>query len=85
MRQMGSIVVELDPADDAVVLQILRNLRLADAQMLGEFRFQAAIKSRSTSANGFGGAAPAAAREITQADAQGLARFDVVRSYLVGI
>src|SRR6202167_6457093 len=53
--------------------------------MLGELRFQAAIESRSTSANGFGGAAPAAAREITQADAQGLARFDVVRSYLVGI
>src|SRR5271155_639670 len=85
VRQMRSIVVELDPADHTVVLQILRDFRFAYAQMLGEFRFQAAVKGRAPAANGFGGAASAAACEISQADAQRLASLDVVGSYLVGI
>ena len=85
MRQMRSIVVELDPADHAVVFQILRDFRFANAQMLGEFCLQAAVESWASAANGFGGAASAAAREISQPDAQRLAGFDVVRSYLVGI
>jgi hypothetical protein len=85
VRQMRSIVVELYPADHAVVLQILRDFRFAYAQMLGEFRFKAAVEGRAPAANGFGGAAPAAAREISQADAQRLASLNVVGSYLVGI
>src|SRR5580692_12444615 len=72
MRQMRSIVVELDPADHAVVLQILRDFRFAYSQMLGEFRLQAAVKGRAPAANGFGRAASAAAREISQANAQRL-------------
>jgi len=85
VRQMRSVVVELDPADYAVVLQILRDFRFAYAQMLGEFRLQAAVESGTPAANGFGGAASAATREISQADAQRLAGFDVIGSNLVGI
>ena len=85
VRQMRSIVVELDPADHAMILQILRDFRFADAQMFGEFRFQAAVEGRASAANGFGGAASAATREISQTDAQGLAGLDIVGSYLVGI
>ena len=85
MRQVRSVIVQLDPADHAMVLQILRDFRFAYAQMFGEFCLQAAVKSRASAANGFGGAASAAASEVSQADAQGLASFDVVRSDLVGI
>src|ERR1700722_18723285 len=85
MRQMRSIVVELDPADHAVVLQILRDFRFADAQMLGEVRLQAAVEGRTSAANGLRGAASAAAGKISQADAQRLASLDVVGSNLVGI
>ena len=85
VRQMRSIVVELYPADHTMVLQILRDFRFTYAQMLSEFRFQAAVEGRASAANRFGGAASAATREISQTDAQRLARLDVVGSYLVGI
>src|SRR5271156_3202987 len=53
--------------------------------MLGKLGFQAAVESRTSAANGLGGAASAAAGEISQADAQGLAGLDVVGGYLVGV
>ena len=49
MRQKRGFVVELNPADHAMVLQILGDLRFADSEMLGQFGLQA-----------FGVAAPAA-------------------------
>src|SRR5580692_4704672 len=85
MRQMRGIVVQLYPADDTMLLQILRNFRFTYAQVLGEFRFQTAVKGRASATNGFSGAASTAAREISQADAERLAGLDVVRSNLIGI
>ena len=43
MRQQRGVVVELNPPDNAVVLQILRYLGFVDSQMFGQLGFQAAI------------------------------------------
>jgi hypothetical protein len=88
MSEMRRVVVELNPADDAVVFQILRDLGFADAEMFGEFGFQATagFECRTTTAALRLGTLPAAASgEIAEADTKSLARFDVVRSNLVGI
>ena len=68
-----------------MVFQILRDLRFADSQVLSELCLQAAIEGRTSTAGDFRSAAPAAAREVPQADAERLARLDVIRSDLIGI
>ena len=37
--EVGSALIHLQPADDAMVRQILGDASFGDAQMLGKFRF----------------------------------------------
>ena len=39
MSEERRVVIELNPADDAVVFQILRDFRFADLEVLGELGF----------------------------------------------
>src|ERR1700722_17855467 len=79
MRQMRSVVVELNPTNHAVLFQILSDFGFADSQMLGEFCFQPAVGDRTALTRRLGRAASRASCQISEADAQGLARFNVIR------
>src|SRR5271168_3263990 len=85
MCQKRGIVIQLNPADHAMILQILRNLRLADFQMLGELALQAARIREAASARAGALAAARTSCEVADANAQGLACLYVVRGDLVGI
>jgi hypothetical protein len=79
VRQVRGAFVELKPAHHAVVLQIFRRFGLSDAEVLGQTisnRF--ALNHRSA-------AAASGAQQVRDADAQGLAGFDVVVRRLIGI
>src|SRR5580693_3366742 len=76
VREVRRVVVKLDPADDAVVFQVLRDLGFADAEMFGELGLQAAARFeiRATrAALRLRALAAAAANEIAEADAERLA------------
>ncbi len=83
MRQMGSFIVELNPTDDAVVFQVLRDFRLVDPQMLSELGLQAAFRIAAAASVPF--PAASSAKQVCETDSQGLARFDVVGRDLIGI
>src|ERR1700678_1648070 len=85
MRQMGSVVVELDPTNHAVILQILRNFRFADSQMLGELRLESAIRHGTALPRSLRGAAAGPPRQIPKPYAQSLASFYVIRRNLIRI
>ena len=78
---MRGVVIELNPADDAVVLEILRDFIFIDAEMFGELRLQIIV------AVTFPMAAFAAigSAEIADTHAQGLASFHVLSSCLIAI
>src|ERR1700690_3427383 len=61
------IVVELNPANDAVILHVLRNLGLVNAKMLGQLLLQSSVRKSPASADAF--AAARATGEIPQAHA----------------
>jgi len=82
--EVGSFFVELNPADDAVVLHVLRHFGLVDAKVVGEFSFEVNFRV-GAAACVVCFAAATAAREIAEADAKSLASLDVIRSDLVGI
>ena len=82
--EVGSFFVELNPADDAVVLHVLRNFGLIDAEVVGESTLDVNFRV-GVAAGVMRFAATAAAGKIAEADAKSLARLDVVRSDLVGI
>src|ERR1700678_815127 len=48
MRQVRSVVVELDPTNHAMIFQVLRNFRFADSQMFGELRLQPTVHHRTS-------------------------------------
>ena len=75
MGEVRSTLIELEPTDNAMIGEILGDARFRDAQMLRELGFEGV---RAT-------AARTPAQEISDRDAQGLARFDVVVAGEVGI
>jgi hypothetical protein len=81
------IVVELNPADDAVILQVLRDFCFVNPKMLGELGLESAfgIASAAAAARSRLSCASAAAREVSQPDTLGLAGFVVVGSVLIVI
>src|ERR1700691_5813254 len=79
MRQMRSAFVELQPANYAVILEVLWRFGLGDAEMLGEAGAHWVTLNRRASAAADG------AQQVGDADAQGLAGFDVVVGGLIGI
>ena len=85
MRQVRSIIVELNPAHDAMILQILGNFRFADPQMLGQVRFQAAIgvaaDPRGRSWHCVRRGQDSQGRPATS----GQGGFDVIRGDLIGV
>jgi hypothetical protein len=85
MRQVRSVVVELDPTNHAVILQILRNFRLSDPQMFRQLRLQPAIHHGPALPRSLRRAAPRTSRQIPQSYAQGLTSFHIVRSDLIRI
>src|ERR1700722_10049575 len=85
MRQMRSVVVELDPTNHAVFLQILRDLCFADSQMFGELRLQSAVCDGPALAPSFGRAAPRSSRQIPKSLPQRLAGFHVIGRNLIRI
>jgi hypothetical protein len=85
MRQMRSVVVELNPANHAVFLQILRDLCFADSQMFGELGFQPAVRDRPALSRSFGRAASRSSRQIPKSHPQRLAGFHVIGRNLIRI
>ena len=75
MRQLRGTFIELQPAHGAVIFHVLGYFSLGNAQVLSHELFQPAAVS----------GASAAAQQVANADAQRLARFDVVVRHLVGI
>ena len=67
MGQRDGTLVELLPAHDAVILNVLRHTRLADPQMIGKLCLQRAAA-----------AAPLTTQHLANADPQGPAGFDIV-------
>ncbi len=84
MGEVRGIFIKLNPADDAVFLHVLRNFRQIDAKMVGEFSFEVNF-GVSAAAGVVGLAGSTATGQVAEADAKGLARFDVIGSNLVGI
>ena len=74
--QVIGVLVQLEPADHALVCQVLGSSSLRDGQMLGH----AGAKRASC---GFSGGVAAILKQITHSDSQGLAGLDVVVRQLV--
>src|SRR5579859_4615432 len=68
MGKVRSALIQLQPANNAVIGKIFCDPRFRDAQVLGKLRLDGIRTS----------AAGSAAQEIPNGDAQGLTRFDVV-------
>src|SRR5579872_1059909 len=75
MGEVRSTLIKLEPTDNAMIGEILGDARFRYAQMFRELGFEGI---RAT-------AARTPAQEISDRDAQGLARFDVVVASEVGI
>jgi len=85
MRQVRSVVVELDPTNHAMILQVLRNLRFANSQMFRELRLESAIRNRTALPRSLRRAASRTTCQISKSYAQSLAGFHIVRRDLIGI
>ena len=68
MGKVGGAFIKLEPADHAVIGEILCHARFGDAQMFGKLRLEG-IRAP---------AACATAQKVSHGDAQSLARFDIV-------
>ena len=68
MGEVGGAFIELEPADHAVIGEILCHARFGDAQMFGKLRLEGI---RAT-------AACATAQKISDGDAQSLARLNII-------
>ena len=77
MGEVRGFVVELNPADHAVLLQIIRYFRFADFEMFRE--------ARSERTAGLRAAAAHSAEKLSYAYTKSLARLDVVRGHQIGI
>src|SRR5882672_943217 len=75
VSKQWSAFIKLQPTHDTIVFQIFSHARLADAEMFGKLFLQ--IRA-------FAAAAPAS-KQISDANAQGLAGFNVVVASLVRI
>jgi hypothetical protein len=75
MREVGSALVHLQPADNAMIRQILGDAALCNSQMLGQFRFDGLSATPRR----------AAARHIGDGHAQGLASLDVIIRSQIGV
>src|SRR5208282_1355735 len=85
MCQKRRVIIKLDPADDAVVLQILRHFRLANSEMFREFGLKTAgVRRVAAAAGALRGAAPAA-NQIAEPYAECLTCFDIVGTNLIGV
>ena len=73
--QVSGTLVELQPSDGAMILEVTRDARLGDAQVLGQTLLQQA---------GILGAA-AAAKQVSDANTQSLAGLDVIVGNLIGV
>ena len=82
MGRKRSVIIELNPTDNAVVFHILADLRLADPQMLGQIRLQTAI-GVSTSAAPHGLAGATSSDKIPKTHSERLASLDIIGSNLV--
>ena len=78
MRQVRSVVVELDPTNHAVILQVLRNLCFSDSQMFGKLGLQPAVRHRTALPRSLRRTASRTSRQISQSHPQSLASFHVV-------
>ena len=77
MGEVRGFVVELNPTDDAMLLQIIRYFRFADFEMFRE--------ARSERTAGLRAAAAHSAEKLYYAYTKSLARLDVVRGHQIGI
>ena len=77
MGEVRGFVVELNPTDDAMLLQIIRYFRFADFEMFREARSERTAGLRATAAH--------SAEKLAYAYTKGLARLDVVRGHQIGI
>ncbi len=73
MRKLDRSLIELQPADGAVLLDIMCHPRLGDTQVLGQALFQPRHILGAT----------AAPDEIGDGNSQGLTRLDIIVRYLV--
>ena len=75
VREIGGTIIHLQPTDNAMLLEILRNAIFRDAQVFGEFRFE-----------GFSAALGSAATDqIGNGHAQRLASLYVVVGRQIGV
>ena len=88
MCQEWSVIVELNPPDHAMVLQILPYLRFADFQMLGQLGLEAAVRGIAASSTAAAlAAAPSAspAHQVSNTNPKCLAGLHIVGTDLIGI
>src|SRR5271169_1785531 len=85
MCQKWSIIIQLDPAHHAMILHILRHLRLANLQMLRQLGLESAGFRRIAPAAAALLRAASAANQIAEADSKCLAGFHVVRADLIRV
>jgi len=89
MRQKWGVIVELNPPDHAMLLQILPYFRFADLQMLGQLSLEAAVRgiaaSSTPAALAASGPSASPAHQVSNADAKRLAGFHVIGTDLIGI
>jgi len=83
MGQQGGVFVQLNPADAAVILHVLRDFRFIDSQIFGQLALQAFFGNPARASADF--SAPPAARQIAETHAKGLACLDVIRRGLIGL
>jgi len=79
MRHVGSLIVKLNPAYNAVLREVLGSLRFVDAQVLGK------ALAKLTATEAAAALATILALKISQGHPKSLARFDVVGSGKIGI